>query len=562
MKLVSKALIDDGLEYHDITIPYTHNYVLGNGIVVHNCGVGVGFSVERQNINKLPEIPSDLHQTETVIKVADSKLGWAAAFRQLISLLYSGYIPQWDLSLLRSYGTPLKTFGGRSSGPAPLDKLFKFAVATFTKAAGRKLNSLECHDLMCMVGDIVVSGGVRRSALISLSNLSDNRMRGAKSGSWYTETSYRGLANNSVAYTEKPDMLQFMQEWTSLYESKSGERGIVNRVAAKLKAKSLLTKSGEPRRNSNYEFGTNPCAEISLRPNQVCNLSEVVIREYDTLETLLDKVEVATIIGSIQATLTNFRYIRSTWKKNVEDEYLLGVSLTGIMDHSVLNHVNEQAKEWLIVMRERAVETNAIWAEKFGIKPAAAITTVKPSGTVSQLVDSASGIHGRISQYYIRTVRNDKKDPIAEFLTKQGVPHETDVMKDSNWVFSFPTKAPSHARLVSDMTAIEQLEHYLMFLDNWAEHSVSISVYVKEHEWLEVAAWVYKNFDKINGISFFPYSDFVYQQAPYQPISEEEYNKLNAAFPVVNFDEYLVDEYTDNTVGAQMLACSSGTCEI
>ena len=522
------------------------------------CGTGLGFSVERQFITKLPDVAESFHPSETVIKVKDSKLGWASSFRELISLLYSGHVPQWDLSALRPAGAPLKTFGGRSSGPGPLNDLFRFTVNLFKKAQGRKLNSLECHDLMCKIADVVVVGGVRRSALISLSNLSDDRVRHAKSGQWWLDEPQRALSNNSVAYTEKPDMLQFMQEWTSLYESKSGERGIVNRMAAKKKIKSL----GEGRRNPNFDFGANPCGEIILRPQEFCNLTEVIIREEDTLQTLLEKVEIATILGTFQSTLTDFRYLRSIWKKNVEEERLLGVSLTGIMDHPVLGIVSDKTKEWLTKMREHAIEVNKKWAKVLGIPESAAITTVKPSGTVSQLVDSSSGIHPRMSRYYIRTVRNDKKDPLSDFLIEQGVPYETDVMKDSNWVFSFPMKSPTHCRIASEMTAIDQLEHYLMYNDFWTEHNPSITVYVREHEWLEVAAWVFKHFDGLNGVSFLPYNDSIYQQAPYQPIEEEDYVKMMETFPVVDFDKYNVNEYEDKTQGVQTLACVGGVCEI
>lgn len=522
------------------------------------CGTGLGFSVERQFITKLPDVAESFHPSETVIKVKDSKLGWASSFRELISLLYSGHIPQWDLTALRPAGAPLKTFGGRSSGPGPLNDLFRFTVNLFKKAQGRKLNSLECHDLMCKIADVVVVGGVRRSALISLSNLSDDRVRHAKSGQWWLDEPQRALSNNSVAYTEKPDMLQFMQEWTSLYESKSGERGIVNRLAAKKKIKSL----GEGRRNPNFDFGANPCGEIILRPQEFCNLTEVIIREDDTLDSLLKKVEIATILGTFQSTLTDFRYLRSVWKKNVEEERLLGVSLTGIMDHPVLGIVSDETKVWLTKMREHSIKVNKEWADKLGIPPSASITTVKPSGTVSQLVDSSSGIHPRMSRYYIRTVRNDKKDPLSDFLIQQGVPYETDVMKDSNWVFSFPMKSPEHCRIASEMTAIDQLEHYLMYNDYWTEHNPSITVYVREHEWLEVAAWVFKHFDGLNGVSFLPYNDSIYQQAPYQPIDEQTYNMMMETFPTVDFDQYNVNEYEDKTVGVQTLACVGGACEI
>jgi ribonucleoside-diphosphate reductase alpha chain len=520
-------------------------------------GTGLGFSVERQFICHLPEVAEVFFESDSVIKVRDSKIGWATAFRELIGMLYGGKIPKWDMSAVRPAGAPLKTFGGRASGPAPLADLFNFTVKVFKKAAGRRLNSVECHDLLCKIAEVVVVGGVRRAALISLSNLSDDRMRHAKTGQWWIDESQRALSNNSAAYTEKPSISQFMTEWLSLYESKSGERGIMNRVAAKRKVKTL----GD-RRKSDYDFGINPCGEILLRPQEFCNLTEVVVRENDTLEDLKRKVEMATILGTFQSAVTDFRYLRSIWKRNVDEERLLGVSLTGVMDHPLLSLVSDETKRWLIELRQHAVVVNKEWAAKLGINPSAAITTCKPSGTVSQLVDSSSGIHPRMSRFYIRTVRNDKKDPISDFLIQQGVPHETDLTSDSTWVFSFPIKSPSNARIASDMTALDQLEHYMMYNEHWAEHSPSITVYVREHEWLDVAAWVYKNFDAINGMSFLPYSDSVYKQAPYQPITEEEYNELMKTFPDFDFGDYNVNEYEDNTVASQTLACSSGGCEI
>lgn len=523
------------------------------------CGCGVGFSVERQFVTKLPVVAEEFFETNTVINVKDSKIGWASSLRELVSLLYSGHIPRWDLSALRPAGSPLKTFGGRSSGPEPLDKLFKFFVATFRQAAGRKLTSIECHDLMCKIGEIVVVGGVRRSAEISLSNLSDDRMRHAKSGQWWLDNPQRALANNSVAYTEKPDMQQFLNEWISLYESKSGERGIFNRVAVQKKYK----KQGR-RKWEGIDFLTNPCAEIALRPNGFCNLTETVIREWDTLETLKKKVEVATILGTFQSTLTNFRYLRSVWKKNAEEERLLGVSLTGIMDHAVMSGQQgpKILEEWLNVLREHAIEVNKVWAEKLGINQSVSVTTVKPSGTVSQLTDASSGIHPRYSHYYIRTVRNDKKDPLSDFLINQGVPYEADNMNQQAWVFSFPMKSPSHCVISEKMSAVDQLNHYKIYNEHWAEHSVSITVYVREHEWLDVAAWVYKNFDTVNGISFLPYSEHSYEQAPYQPISKEKYEDLAAAFPKINWDMFTAVEHEDNGKGAQQLACTSGVCEL
>lgn len=521
------------------------------------CGTGVGFSVERQYINNLPTVSEDFHQSDTLITVRDSKIGWASAFRELIAMLYNGQIPKWDVSKVRPAGAKLKTFGGRASGPKPLVDLFKFSVDLFKKAAGRKLTSVECHDLVCKIADIVVVGGVRRSALISLSNLSDDRMRAAKSGKWWETEPQRALANNSAAYTERPDMEIFLKEWQSLIESKSGERGIFNRVAAKKKAAEF------GRRDPNYEFGTNPCGEIILRSAGLCNLTEVVIRAGDTLEDLMDKVEVATIMGTFQATLSNFRYVRSVWKKNQEEERLLGVSMTGIMDHEVLSKPSEEAAQWLTKLREHAVKTNAEWAKKLGINASAAITTVKPSGTVSQLVDSASGIHPRYSQYYVRTVRADKKDPLAQFMRAEGFPVEDCVMKpDTTDVFSFPVRGPEHAVFRNDMSAIQQLEHYLMFRRFWCEHNPSITVYVRDHEWLAVGDWVYNHFDDIGGVSFLPHTDHVYQQAPYTECSEAEYEELASKMPTVDWSKLQEFEKEDTTTSTKELACSSGSCEL
>ena len=521
------------------------------------CGTSVGFSVERQSINQLPEVAEQFHPSTTVITVKDSKIGWASAFREMISLLYAGQIPQWDVSKVRPAGAKLKTFGGRASGPQPLVDLFKFAIALFKGAAGRKLTSVECHDLVCKIADIVVVGGVRRSALISLSNLSDDRMRVAKSGKWWETEPQRALANNSAAYTERPDMEIFLKEWQSLIESKSGERGIFNRVAAKKKA----AESG--RRNPDFDFGTNPCGEILLRSAGLCNLTEVVIRAGDTLKDLMEKVEVATIMGTFQSTLSKFRYVRSIWQKNQEEERLLGVSMTGIMDHEVLSKVSAEATSWLTELRAHAVKVNAEWAAKLGINQSVAITTVKPSGTVSQLVDSASGIHPRYSEHYIRTVRADKKDPLAQFMRAEGFPVEDCVLKgDTTDVFSFPVEGPNHAVFRNDMTAVEQLDHYLMFATSWCEHNPSITVYVRDHEWLAVGDWVYRNFDKVGGVSFLPHSDHTYQQAPYQECSKEEYDALAAKMPDFDWAGLQRFETEDHTENTQTLACSSGACEI
>lgn len=524
------------------------------------CGTGVGFSVERQYIQKLPEIPEKLFDSDTTVVVKDSKEGWAKAFRQVISLLYSGEIPRWDVSKVRHAGARLKTFGGRASGPGPLEDLFKFTIAKFKGAVGRRLNSLECHDLMCKIGEIVVVGGVRRSAMISLSNLSDDRMRGAKSGNWWENEGQRALANNSISFTEKPDVGPYLREWTSLYESKSGERGIFNRVASERQAR----KNG--RRELGHEWGTNPCSEIILRPYQFCNLSEVIIRADDTPETLGNKVRLATILGTFQSTLTNFPYLRKIWQKNTEEERLLGVSLTGIMDNKLTNgsESHENLKELLEELRQVAVGTNGEFAEGLRIPVSAAITCVKPSGTVSQLVDSASGIHTRHSDYYIRSVRADNKDPLTSFLKDKGIPNEPDVTKPaSTTVFYFPIKAPEGSLNRDSLTAIEHLEIWKIYQEHWCEHKPSITVTVKEKEWPSVGAWVYDNFDSISGVSFLPHSDHTYRQAPYQECSKEEFEAMKDKMPPkINWSELSEYEVEDNTTGSSTYACSADGCEV
>ena len=521
------------------------------------CGTGVGFSVERQSISLLPEIPNTLGQSEDVIVVQDSKEGWAKALRKLISLLYTGDIPKWDLDKIRPAGSRLKTFGGRASGPEPLNDLFNFVVAKFKGAMGRKLNSIECHDIMCKIGEVVVVGGVRRSAMISLSNLSDTRMSHAKSGSWWENEPQRALANNSACYTEKPDSETFLREWLALVESKSGERGIFSRVAAE----AHVAKNG--RRETGYAWGTNPCSEIILRSNQFCNLTEVVVRETDDLQSLKRKVRLATILGTAQATFTHMPYLRHIWTKNTSEERLLGVSLTGIMDHPVLGKNVDSAK-WLAEMKQVAIDTNAEYAERLGIEVSAAITCVKPSGTVSQLVDSASGIHARHSDYYIRTVRGDNKDPLTQFLKDAGIPAEADVMKpDATTVFSFPTKSPSSAVTRNAMTAIQQLELWKTYAEVWSEHKPSVTITVRDHEWMEVGAWVYKHFDLCSGISFLPHSDHTYAQAPYQECTAAEYAEMKQKMPTsIDWSALSLYEKEDHTSGSQTLACTSGACEI
>jgi ribonucleoside-triphosphate reductase len=542
--------------YNCSYLPIDHVRAFDEIMYILMCGTGVGFSVERQYGAKLPEIDDKLYKTDSTIVVADSKIGWASGLRELVGLLYNGKVPRWDLSRVRPAGARLKTFGGRASGPEPLDDLFRFTVDLFARAAGRKLSSLEVHDLVCKIADVVVVGGVRRSALISLSNLTDERMQRAKSGQWWEQHGQRALANNSVAYTEHPDIGIFMREWQELYDSKSGERGIFNRVSAKLQAEST------GRRDINHEFGTNPCGEIILRPNGFCNLSEVVVRSSDSFEHLKRKVELATIIGTFQSTLTDFRYLRPVWRRNAEEERLLGVSLTGIQDHCVLSGTGGiNLKEWLQELKQHAIETNATWAARLGIAPSAAITTVKPSGTVSQLVDSASGIHPRYSHYYLRTVRADKKDPLAVFMREKGFPVEDDVTKpNATDVFTFPVKSPEGSVMRNDMSAIDQLDHYLIYKRHWCEHNPSITVYVREEEWLDVGAWVYRNLNDIGGVSFLPHSDHVYRQAPYQEIERATYEEWMAKMPVVDWTQ--LRENTDQTTSSQELACLGGVCEI
>ena len=521
------------------------------------CGTGVGFSVERHYVSKLPDITEDLEQVDTVIHVQDSKEGWAKSLRKLIGHLYMGEIPNWDTSKVRPAGARLKVFGGRASGPAPLVDLFNFTVSLFKQNAGRKLSSYDCHNLMCKVGEVVVSGGVRRSAMISLSNLSDGRMRHAKSGKWWETAPQMALSNNSVCYTDKPDGETFLREWLSLVESKSGERGIFNRVSAKEQA----SKYG--RRDPNHDFGCNPCSEIILRPYQFCNLTEVVIREKDRFEDLKRKVMLATILGTAQATLTKFPYLRKIWNTNTEEERLLGVSLTGIMDNQLTNGTKHGLERTLESLREIAVETNKEWSAIFGIPQSTAITCIKPSGTVSQLVDSSSGIHPRHSNYYVRTVRGDNKDPLTQFMIDSKIPNEPDFMKpDTQTVFSFPMKSPKKSVVRNDMTAIEQLEMWRIYQRHWCEHKPSVTVSVRDNEWMEVGAFVFEHFDEMSGVSFLPHSDHTYQQAPYQDCTEDVYNTFSSRFVHIDWNKFTTYEKEDNTKSSQTFACSGDSCEI
>lgn len=547
---------DNTAGYNCSYLPIDDPKAFDEAMYILLCGTGVGFSVEQKYVNQLPEVPDQLFDSETTVVVADSKEGWAKSLRQLIALLYSGEVPKWDLSKIRPAGARLKTFGGRASGPGPLEELFKFTVNKFKGACGRRLSSLECHDLLCKIGEVVVVGGVRRSAMISLSDLEDDRMRSAKSGNWWEQNGQRALANNSATYQRKPDIGQFLAEWTSLYNSHSGERGIFSREASINQA----AKNG--RRDPSFDFGTNPCSEIILRPYQFCNLTEVVVRAEDTPDTLADKIRIATILGTYQSTLTHFPYLRKVWAKNTEEERLLGVSLTGILDNEWMGTVNDSTKKTLEQLRQIAVDTNANIATTLGIPVSAAITCVKPSGTVSQLVNSASGIHARHSEYYIRRVRGDKKDPLTKFLADSGVPTEDCVMRpESTAVFSFPMKAPDHARTRDHLTALEHLELWMMYQRHWCEHKPSVTISVKEDEWMDVGAWVWRNFDEISGISFLPWDGGSYRQAPYEECTKEQYEELLAKMPTtISWDN--LKEEDDNVEGAQTLACASGWCEI
>ena len=560
-----RALMTAGLALErDNTAGYNCSYLpvddpksFDEAMYILLCGTGVGFSVERHYVSQLPDIPEKIEDCNTIIEVDDSKEGWAKAFRRLIGHLYMGEIPEWDDSKIRPAGSRLQIFGGRASGPEPLRNLYNFTINLFKLNAGRKLSSYDCHNLMCKVGEVVVSGGVRRSAMISLSNLSDGRMRHAKSGKWWESSPQMALANNSVCYTDKPDGETFLREWLSLVESKSGERGIFNRVAAKVQA------SKYDRRNPDYDFGTNPCSEIILRPYQFCNLTEVVVREKDRFDDLKRKVMLATILGTAQSTLTKFPYLRKVWKNNTEEERLLGVSLTGIMDNELTSGKKKGLESTLEKLREIAVETNKEWAQIFGIPQSTAITCVKPSGTVSQLVDSGSGIHPRHSAYYIRTVRGDNKDPLTQFLKDSGVPAEPDFMKpDTQTVFSFPMKSPKASVLRKDMSAIEQLETWLIYQRHWCEHKPSVTVSVRDDEWMDVGAFVFKHFDEMSGVSFLPYSEHTYQQAPYQECTEDVYNDFSSKFGHIDWEKFRNYEEEDTTNSSQTFACSGDSCEL
>lgn len=541
--------------YNCAYLPVDSPRSFDEGMYILMCGTGVGFSVENKYVDQLPRISEEFTRTDSVINVADSKEGWARALRELISLLIAGQIPSWDTSRVRPAGARLRTFGGRASGPGPLEELFEFTVNLFRKAAGRRLTSLECHDLMCKIGDVVVVGGVRRSAMISLFDVTDDRMSTAKTGAWWEKDGIRRLANNSAVYeNRKPEPGFFMKKWKELHDSHAGEPGIFSRYACQR----IAARNG--RRDASYDFGTNPCSEIILRPFEFCNLTEVVVRATDGFKDLERKVAIATILGTIQSTLTDFKYLRKIWQNNCNEERLLGVSLTGILDNPEI--VND---ETLSRLRQVAVDVNREWAEKLGIPASAAITCVKPSGTVSQLVDSASGLHPRHSRYYLRTVRADNKDPITAFLKDAGIYSEPDYMApNTTTVFYFPRKSPASAVLRDELTAVDQLETWKTIQESWCEHKPSATVYVRDDEWMEVGAWVYKNFDLLSGVSFLPYDGGTYKQAPYQEVTEEEYLAFCKEHPMPDIDwtDLRMYEQEDNTTGSQEFACSAGACEV
>lgn len=550
---------------HDNTCLYNCSYLPIESVdsfaelfVILMNGTGTGYSVERQYTDKLPTVANKIVKNfDKVIVVEDSKEGWGNALKTLFNDLYSGKHPKWDLSKVRPSGARLKTFGGRASGPAPLDNLFKFLVKVFYNAQGRKLSALECHDTCCAIANAVIVGGVRRSAMISLSDLGDREIAMCKSGAWWEQAGFRSYANNSAVYRGKPPMGQFLEEWTSLYNSHSGERGMINRRALQEQA----VKWG---REKNCEYGTNPCAEIILKPFEFCNLSTVVVRTDDTAASLKKKVELATIIGTVQSTFVKFPYLRPEWKKNCEEERLLGVSMTGIFDNKLTSGLEGKPKlvRLLENLRDHATATNLKWAEKLGINPSKSITCVKPEGTTSCLVDSASGLHPRYADYYFRRIRLDKKDPLYNLMKDQGVPCEDDVINPtSTAVFTFAMKAPRGTVTTEDLRALDHLDLWKTYQEHYCHHKPSVTVNYKDSEFLEVGNWLWENFDMATGIAFLPGGDnHTYAQAPFEQIDSATY----AAHPKVkvNFNDLMKYESEDNTEVGKEFACSAGGCQI
>jgi len=530
----------------------------GEIIYISMCGTGVGFSVESKNIQSLPQIKNQTGKKLPTFVVPDTKEGWADAFVLGMKTWFSGSDIDFDFSLLRPAGARLKIMGGKSSGPKPLIDLLGFTRERILRRQGRHLRNIDAHDIICKIGECVVSGGVRRSALISLSDLDDQDMRDAKNGQFWINEGQRMLSNNSAVYNVKPTETEFLKEWISLMESGSGERGIFNRESL---YKTLPKRRLEKSANFIGEMGTNPCGEIILRSRQFCNLSEVVARAEDTEEDLLRKIRVATILGTYQSTLTKFGYLSKEWKENCEEERLLGVSVTGQWDSKLSRDPKMLAK-----LRLEAIRVNKIYAKRFGISESTCITAVKPSGTVSQTVDCASGMHPRHAPYYIRRVRISATDSLFKMMKDQGVPYHPEVGQnhdDANtFVLEFPMKAPDDAICKDDISALDQLEHWKVVKVNYTEHNPSVTISVGENEWIQVAHWLYQNWDIVGGLSFLPRSNHVYQLAPYEAIDEKTYKELTSKMPDFDFSKIVTYELRDETEVKKELACVSGVCDI
>jgi ribonucleoside-diphosphate reductase alpha chain len=534
-----------------------HMYVL-------MCGAGSGFSVERRFTEKLPEVPEELHPSDTTIIVADSRKGWCAAYNQYLNLLFAGNIAKVNVDKVRKEGTRLKTFGGYASGPGPLLDLFKHTEEIFRGAQGRQLRPIEVFSIMCYIAQIVVVGGVRRSATIALFDKDDIEMRTAKSGYWFNDPKRKhyAMANISAVFETKPAAAEFMDIWRDLVASKAGEPGILNRKAL-WEGAEAIGRATRYEDGSRIPYGVNPCSEIVLQPYSFCNLTGAAIRPEDTLEDIKKKVRVATIIGTWQATVTDFDYLRKVWQSNVEDERLLGVCLAGIMDHPVLSQTTEESARWENELRELAWEVNKSIAEDIGINTTASVTAIKPAGNSGELYDVASGIHPRYAPYYIRSIRQSNGDPMTEFLKATGIPHEVSVQNARDSIFYFPVKSPEGAICAKDRTAIQQLEHWLHMKRNYATHTISATVYVREHEWIAVGAWVYDNFNEVTGLSFLPYDDHIYQQAPYTPCSAEDYEKARGKMPEeIDWSLLKHFEQSDSTTVSQEFACTGGSCAL
>lgn len=522
-------------------------------------GTGVGFSVEKAAVDQLPVVQPQKGVPSKYFVIDDSKEGWAEALHDCLHALFNGEDAIFDFSQIRPAGARLKTMGGRAAGPQPLMDLLEFTKEVVLARQGKKLRPIDVHDIMTKIGEIVVAGGVRRSAMISLSDLEDAEVQHAKDGRFWEHSAHRALANNSAVYKQKPTREEFLSEWDALRKSGSGERGIFNRgsLTEQVPARRLFEWNGVVPALA----GTNPCGEIVLKDKQFCNLTEIVARAEDTEETLLKKARIATILGTYQSTLTDFKFLSSEWKRNCEDERLLGVSITGQWDSPAVR--DEQV---LTRMKHVAQDTNSEYAKRFGINPSTAITCVKPSGTVGQLVNASPGLHARYSEYYLKRVRISVTDPLFKMLRDLGVPSHPEVGQGEStantFVLDFPIASPQGAVTADKLSAIAQLEHWLMMKRSWTEHNPSCTIYIKDGEWEQVRDWIYEHWDLVGGLSFLPYEDHVYELAPYTPISKEEYEKLASLFPKIDFSVLTRYEKDDETTGAQELACVAGGCEL